>query len=187
VYVPDDPRLRSHAFQIAEARRHVLRPPNERDDEFGAALDAQVHADDLLAEQLSLFSVVSSTATGVTFHAVTEDGVQLFDHFDTEPDPPEPVVIDDRALALDLPDIPTEAGLIPWGSLSVAEQKDDLRTRNADVAKRLVDLTGWGHARVQGEMNALAGISKVSTATIDQLQRRLRYSESWLRRLKRGS
>ena len=27
VYIPDDPRLRTHAFSIAEARRHVLRPP----------------------------------------------------------------------------------------------------------------------------------------------------------------
>jgi superfamily II DNA or RNA helicase len=34
VYLPDDPRLRQHAFQIAEARRHVLRPPADRDDEF---------------------------------------------------------------------------------------------------------------------------------------------------------
>ena len=69
--------------------------------------------------------------------------------------------------------------------MSVAEQKDDLRTRNADVAKRLVDLTGWNHARVQAEMNRLAGITKVGTATVDQLERRLRYAESWLRRLRR--
>jgi len=66
----------------------------------------------------------------------------------------------------------------------VAERKDDLRTRNADVAKRLVDLTGWTHARVQAEMNRLAGIAKVATATTDQLERRLRYSESWYRRLR---
>ncbi len=184
VYVPDDPRLRSHAFQIAEARRHVLRPPSERDDEFSpdGDLDRQVHDDGLFAEQLSLFTVVSSTATGVKFHTVTDQGVH---HFDDEPDPPDPIFADDPNLAVDLPEIPTEAGLVPWGSLSVAEKKDDLRTRNADAAKRLVDLTGWGHAKVQGEMNRLAGISKVSTATVDQLERRLRYAESWLRRLKR--
>ncbi len=122
------------------------------------------------------------------FHAVTEAGVQLFDpdHFDNEPDPTEPMFADDPALALDLPDIPTEAGLVSWSTLSVAEKKDDLRTRNADVAKRLVDFTGWGHARIQGEMNRLAGVTKVSTATVDQLERRLRYSESWLRRLRRS-
>ena len=192
VYVPDDPRLRHHAFQIAEARRHVLRPPGQRDDELdGTDLDRQVHADDR-AEQLSLFSVVSSTATGVSFHAVTESGIELFDtpdfdqQFDAEPDPPDPVFADDPALALDLPDVPTEAGMVPWGALSVAEQKDDLRTRNADVAKRLVDITGWNHARVQGEMNRLAGVTSVAGATVDQLERRLRYAESWLRRLRRA-
>jgi len=182
VYVPDDPRLRHHAFQIAEARRHVLRPPGQADEQADDELDAQVHPDDM-AEQLSLFSVVSATATGITFHAVTEDGVQLFDD---EPDPPTPDFDDDPTLAVDLPDIPTEAGLVPWSSLSVAEQKDDLRTRNADLAKRLVDMTGWGHARVQGELNQLAGVSKVATATTDQLERRLRYGESWLRRLRRS-
>jgi hypothetical protein len=96
------------------------------------------------------------------------------------------VFTEDPALAIELPDIPTEAGLVSWSTLSIAEKKDDLRTRNADVAKRLVDITGWGHARVQGEMNRLAGVTKVSTATVDQLERRLRYSDSWLRRLKRG-
>jgi superfamily II DNA or RNA helicase len=181
VYVPDDPRLRLHAFRIAEARRHVLRPPSDGDVELGGALDVQVAVDDRLAEQLSLFSVVSSTATGVKFHTVTESGVE---HFDDEPDPPTPDFGDDT-LALDLPDVPTEAGLVAWGSLSVAEQKDDLRTRNADVAKRLVDVTGWTHARVQGEMNRLAGVTRVGTATVEQLERRLRYSESWLRRLRR--
>ncbi len=189
VYVPDDARLRHHAFQIAEARRHVLRPPAERNDEFsaGVELDRQVCPDEL-AEQLSLFSVVSSTATGIQFHTVTEAGVEMFDqdYFDSESDPPSPIFTDDPLLSVDLPDVPTEAGLVPWGSLSVAEQKDDLRTRNADLAKRLVDMTGWGHARVQGELNNLAGVSKVATATVDQLERRLRYGDSWLRRLRRS-
>jgi len=150
---------------------------------IGDRLGVGPELDGLDPEQLSLFSVVSATATGVRFHAVTEDGVQ---HFDDEPDPTVPDLIDDPTLAIELPPIPTEAGAVSWSSLSVAEQKDDLRTRNADVAKRLVDLTGWNHARVQGEMNRLAGIAKVSTATVDQLERRLRYSESWLRRLRRS-
>jgi hypothetical protein len=69
--------------------------------------------------------------------------------------------------------------------LDPAERKDDLRTRNAALAKRLVDLTGWSHGRVNAEMNRLAGISKVATATTDQLERRIRYAESWIRRIKR--
>ena len=196
VYIPDDPRLRTHAFEIAEARRHVLRPPGTDDaaDEFqgDGGLDDQVHPDDA-AEQLSLFSVVSATATDITVHTVTEQGVRyepLFSHddltearYDDELEIGEPLFVADPSLSLDLPDVPTAAGLVPSGSLSVAERKDDLRTRNAHVAKRLVDITGWNHAKVQGEMNRLAGVTRVATATTEQLERRLRYAESWLRRL----
>ncbi len=207
VYIPDDPRLRAHAFTIAEARRHVLRPPDPDDGtefEPDAELDAQVHDDDV--EQLALFSVVASTVTDITVHTVGHDGAHELDahelgvesgfemnfspqdlgqtaRFDDEPDPPEPFFSSDPSLGLDLPDVPTAAGLVGFGSMSVAEIKDDLRTRNAHVAKRLVDLTGWTHARVQGEMNQLAGVQRVSSATNEQLARRLRYAESWLRRL----
>jgi hypothetical protein len=198
VYIPDDPRLRTHAFEIAEARRHVLRPPGSDDDgdefQVDGGLDDQTHPDDA-AEQLTLFAVVSATATDITVHTVTEEGVRyepLFDvtdlappRYDHEVEIAEPPFVADPLLSIELPDVPTAAGLVPSGSLSVAERKDDLRTRNAHVAKRLVDLTGWNHAKVQGEMNRLAGVSRVATATTDQLERRLRYAESWLRRLQR--
>ena len=197
VYIPDDPRLRTHAFEIAEARRHVLRPPALDDgDEFqpDGGLESQTHPDDD-AEQLALFAVVSATATDITVHTVTEEGVRyepLFTpdelgaaSYDDELEIAEPPFVADPLLSLDLPEIPTAAGLVPSGLLSIAERKDDLRTRNAHVAKRLVDMTGWGHAKVQGEMNRLAGVTRVATATTEQLERRLRYSESWLRRLQR--
>ena len=78
VYIPDDPRLRAHAFTIAEARRHVLRPPGTGDDDDfqpDGGLENQVHEDDM--EQMSLFSVVASTATDITMHTVGEDGKHL--------------------------------------------------------------------------------------------------------------
>ncbi|MFN3255746.1 MAG: DEAD/DEAH box helicase [Ilumatobacter sp.] len=203
VYIPDDPRLRAHAFSIAEARRHVLRPPGHDDDtdDFreDGGLDEQVHPDDE-HEQLALFTVVGAYATGIEMHTVTADGgvlasdgdatfVPTFEldppRYDDEPDPPAPFFSDDATLGVDLPEIPTAAGLVPSGSMSVGERKDELRTRNALVAKRLVDVTGWSHARVQAEMNRLVGVSRVATATNEQLARRLRYSESWLRRLQR--
>jgi len=197
VYIPDDPRLRTHAFEIAEARRHVLRPQGADDGDdltLDGGLDDRVHPDDA-AEQLALFAVVSATATDITVHTVTEQGVRyepLFEpgdlggvRYDDDLDIPEPQFHGDPSLDLDLPDVPTATGLAPSGSLSVAERKDDLRTRNAHVAKRLVDITGWNHARVQAEMNRLAGVTRVATATTEQLERRLRYAESWLRRLQR--
>jgi hypothetical protein len=67
----------------------------------------------------------------------------------------------------------------------VFEIKDELRERNANLAKRLIDVTGWGHARVNGEMNRLANVVAVSSATIDQLERRLRKGEEWLVQLHR--
>jgi superfamily II DNA or RNA helicase len=195
VYIPDDPRLRTHAFTIAEARRHVLRPPSEEDREDGtrdpAALDPLTPADQA-GEQLSLFSVVSATATGITMHAVTGEGTlggNEMEYFDDEVEVPEPDPDLDPSRALILPLLPTAAGTISdpndSSQISVAERREDLRTRNADLARRLVDLTGWNHARVNAEMNRLAGVTKVSTATVDQLERRIRYSESWLRRLRR--
>lgn len=208
VYIPDDPRLRAHAFSIAESRRHVLRPKDTKDDDdFHAdgGLDDQRVADD--GEQLALFSefaVLRADATDISVHTVGADGAVIagdgsdaspafeptYDTsgppaFDDEPDPPTPFFASDATLELDLPDIPTAAGLVASGSLSVAEMKDDLRTRNAHVAKRLVDVTGWGHAKVQAEMNQLAGVRSVASATNEQLARRLRYSESWLRKLLR--
>lgn len=187
VYLPDDPRLRTHAFQIAEARRHILRPPAPNDDvitvEREAELDSTSQPDD--PEQLSLFSVLSAVATGVSVHTVTAEGVA----FDDEPefadwlqpadDDPDAVV---APLDLHLPEIPTDAGFVREGQQSIAEIKEDLRARNAFVAQRLVDLTGLSHGKVNAEMNRLAGIAKVSAATTEQLERRLRYAESWLRR-----
>jgi hypothetical protein len=205
VYIPDDDRLRAHAFAIAEARRHVLRPPERNDDDFrpDGELDDRRVADD--AEQLTLFSVVRAHATDISIHTVGADGgVIAGEHasmvdvrfeptydvgrlvaFDDEPDPPAPYFAADPTLSIDLPEIPTAAGIAPTSALSVAEMKDDLRTRNAHVAKRLVDVTGWSHSKVQAEMNRLAGVNRVATATNEQLSRRLRYSESWLRKLLR--
>ncbi len=190
VFLPDDPRLRTHAFQIAEARRHVLRPPVANDDEIHlereAELDSASVADE--PEQLSLFSVLSAVATGMSIHTVTAEGVAYDDEPEFAPhddDGPDGAAGDDGelpALDLMLPEIPTDAGFVRDGSRSTAEIKGDLRTRNAAVAQRLVDLTGLSHGKVNAEMNRLAGVAKVSSATTDQLERRLRYAESWLRR-----
>ena len=183
--------MRAHAFQIADARRHVLNPPPQQDEEFTLHHPDDHHLDDgalaaeaareldLLPEQLSLFSVLSAVATGMTVHAFTEQGLT---HFDDEPDAPEPDSSNDPDLQIDLPDIPTDAGLLLPETRCVAEIKEALRERNFELTRDLVDKTGWGHARVNAELNRLAGITTVGGATNDQLQRRLRHADAWLRR-----
>lgn len=194
VYLPDDVRLRTHAFQIMESRRHVLRRFESGDElaETGiAGIDAPLDEfpQDFAPEQLSLFSVLSAVATGVQIHAMTPAGVAIpFEFGVDESELAEPVFADDPLLELDLPDIPTDAGWGPAGQASarsVFEIKDELRGRNANLAKKLVDITGWGHARVNGEMNRLANVVAVSSATVDQLERRVHKSEDWLVQLRK--
>ena len=194
VYLPDDVRLRTHAFQIMESRRHVLRRFDSGDElaETGiAGIDAPLDefAQEFAPEQLSLFSVLSAVATGVQIHAMTPAGVAIpFEFGVDESELAEPVFADDPLLELDLPDIPTDAGWGPAGQASgrsVFEIKDELRGRNANLAKKLVDITGWGHARVNGEMNRLANVVAVSNATVDQLERRVHKSEDWLVQLRK--
>jgi superfamily II DNA or RNA helicase len=190
VYVPDDPRLRAHAFQIADARRHVLRPPVEVDAQFTPeqlAAEARRELEALLPEQLSLFSVLSATATGVSVHGFDEDGfsheVSLFDD-EVEVPEPDPALLAGEGV-LQLPEVPTDAGWSLSGVRSVSEQKAELRDRNAAAGMRIVDRTGWSHGKVHAELNRLAGISSVGAATNDQLERRLRHAEQWLDRLRR--
>ncbi len=180
VHIPDDPRLRAHAFQIAEARRHVLRPPAADDDPVDLLSKDLAAAAAMLAEepeQLSLFSVLSAVATGMKVHAFTEHGLTTFDD---EFEPSE-IDDDDPDLDLDLPEIPTDAGYVFTDGKSVAEVKADLREQNAEIAKRLVDRTGWSHGRVNGELNRLAGLASVGSATNAQLRSRLRQAERWLK------
>ena len=58
-----------------------------------------------------------------------------------------------------------------------------LRPENADWAREIVRLSGLSHAQVNRELNRLDGIRAISEATVEQLERRLRAAESWLRRL----
>ena len=67
--------------------------------------------------------------------------------------------------------------------VTVVEHKRRLRDANASAAQELVHLTGWPHAKVNAELNRRAGITRVTQATAEQLERRLRHAESWLRKV----
>jgi hypothetical protein len=123
--------------------------------------------------------VISAVATEVVVHSPD---------FDDEPDPrdPDTAFLEDPDFLIDLDPVPLPGGgsVVSTG-MSRREERERLREANADLARALVDRTGWTHAKVNGEMNRLAGIEKISQATIEQLQRRVRYGESWLRRAPR--
>ncbi|MDQ2729668.1 MAG: DEAD/DEAH box helicase family protein [Actinomycetota bacterium] len=178
LFIPDDARLRARAFQIAEIRRHHLRKDDGRAPKAQdpAALDGQSVGPEAGDDQLSLFTVISATATGTDTHGTGRHDDEEGPDDDTE----------DPTLVLELAALPPLSGA-PAGSeptLTRREHKRRLRDANAELARDLVRRSGWPHPRVNAELNRLAGIRKVTEATVDQLEKRLRHAERWYSRLR---
>lgn len=179
LFIPDDPRLRSRAFQIADQRRHSLRKrEQERAERDPAALDAGAE------EQLSLFAALSAVATGQEVHA-TFDGDVVDDDLEGDDDPglvltlapPPPLVGERRSL--------DELGIEIGGAAARTrrEEKRRLRDQNSEVVATLVRRTGQSHAQVNAELNRLSGVGRITEATVAQLRRRLEIAEQMARRL----
>jgi superfamily II DNA or RNA helicase len=181
LFIPDDPRLRARAFQIAEQRRHSLRRrEQERAERDPAALDAAGE------EQLSLFAALSAVATGHEVHEAF-DG-DIIDH-DLDPE----LVDDDPSLVVTLAPPPPLAGrAVDLDDLGIGiggaagrtrrEEKRRLREQNAELVATLVRKTGQTHAQVNAELNRLSGVGRITEATVDQLRRRLQVAESLAKR-----
>ena len=179
LYIPDDPRLRSRAFQIADQRRHSLRKrEQERAERDPAALDESTDG-----EQMSLFAALSAVATDHQDH----------DSFDGDDVDDDLLDDDDPALVLTLAPPPPLGGDRPsLDGLGIAiggdaartrrEEKRRLRERNAELVAVLVARTGQSHAQVNSELNRLSGVGRITEATVGQLQRRLEVAERLARR-----
>jgi superfamily II DNA or RNA helicase len=183
LFIPDDLRLRAHAAGIAEQRRHCLARAR-RDDDEGADLLGEPGEVESESEQISLFAALSAVAVGE--HRTQETTWAGDEGGRAEPDPTIDVI---------LPPAPPVRGLRPGGGASgdgvvapgrpeptLRERKKALRDSNADRARQLARRTGLTHAQVNRELNRLAGIDRVTEATVDQLERRLRHAEAWLAR-----
>jgi superfamily II DNA or RNA helicase len=182
-FIPDDPRLRAFAANLAQQRRHSL---FKKRDEAEADLAADAEFDELPGparpeeEQLSLFAAISAVALGDphTPEWIAEDPGD--DLGAAEPE-------DDDALTVSLAPPPRPGGQTT--TVDVAphrtrrEHKAHLRNENADWAREIVRISGLSHAQVNSELNRLSGVRKVSEATVEQLESRVRHAQGWLRRL----
>jgi len=180
-FIPDDPRLRTFAAQIADQRRHSLRRRDDddrRDPDPGALEELSVGAQE---EQLSLFSVISAVALGKPHQPEW-----LADDYDAgaAEEADEAADLDD-SLVIDLvpPPRPGGGSMLATQSLTRREHKAQLRAENADRARDIVRMSGLTHAQVNGELNRLSGVGKVSEATVEQLETRLAHADRWLTRL----
>jgi superfamily II DNA or RNA helicase len=163
LFIPDDPRLRVLAAGIAEQRRHSLRRA------MGEHMERSPFAAPVArwAEQMSLFAVISAVAT---------DAAEPDDEFVDFGDEDEDVGVE---LTLGPPPPLAGGGSVLEG-VTRRDEKRWLRDANATLARDIAKRTKLTHARVNAELNKLAGLEKVTTATVPQLQKRLRAAEGWL-------
>ena len=177
MFIPDDPRLRSHAFAIAEQRRHSLR----REEDGGtdpAALDEPPSQGVETEPQLSLFEALSAVAVHDP-SALGELEGTLF------APPAEDPADEDADLLLELAPPPPLEGL---GDLEgddgmrvrPRERRRALREANAALARQIARITGLSHSQVNHELNRRVGVGKVGEATLDQLERRREHASRWL-------
>ena len=175
LYIPDEPRLRARAFAIAEQRRHSLR----HEDRVMVARDADFDDAGGDDDLFSMFAPISATPLGDG----TEPDWVLDD--DAYFEPPA----DDAALTIPLPPLPLGGrggrgagigGGAPEGR-TLREHKEHLREANANKSRLIARHTGQTHAAVNAELNRVSGVTKVSEATVEQLERRLAKADSWLK------
>lgn len=175
LFLPDDPRLRIRASEIAEARRHSLRRTRREDeDETGRDGDGRADLRDVTGEQMSLFAALSAIATGAP-----SDGAPWH-----EPMPDDWADGIDASIEVELAPPPPVAAMEPGtAGLTRRQVKDRLRQANADAARDIARASGLTHPQVNLELNRLAGIRRITEATEPQLEDRLRHARRWQWRL----
>jgi superfamily II DNA or RNA helicase len=181
LFIPDDPRLRTWAASIAQLRRHQLRrPPDDDERQTDDAVLDEVPAQGAEEEQLSLFAVLSAEVVDYG------SGTSVFDDDNalTAHDQPED---EDSSIPFDLPTPPPPGSgrysiALPedLGGRTLPEVKQELRAANADLAMDLVRFTGLSHREVNGRLNRLAGLQRITEASLDQLRKRADQAERWL-------
>ncbi len=184
LFLPDDPRLRARAAEIAEQRRHSLRRsarPEDADQDMARNGEQPGTEED----QLSMFAPLSAVALAVPppdpdsadwrpWHEPLPDdagtGIDTTIEFELAPPPP----------------LGGLGGMDPGaGGLTRRQLKDKLRLANAEAARNIARATDMTHAQVNLELNRLAGMRRIDEATVEQLQSRLEHATRWRWRLAR--
>ncbi len=200
MFIPDDPRLRNFAFGIAEQRRHSLRKPDAKDD------DREPQEDDEEGEgegedQLSLFSAIAAVPLDDKGRPLEPGEVYEEPEAVAGEEIPglvgdEPLETDSAALhglkapfALTAPDfeadLPTPEPVVDeLQAESPRTRKRKLRELNSARVRSLVHRARLSHAKVNAELNRVAGIRRITEATVPQLEKRLEAADRWLGRVR---
>jgi superfamily II DNA or RNA helicase len=171
LYVPDDERLRVWASLITQQRRHSLvRDPRRSNEPFIERPSlATSDLDD--AEQLSLFAPLSAVATETAARSPWHEPL------------PDDWADTDRGIDVELAPPAMVAIPVETEGATRRQTKDALRLANAAAARDLARRTNTSHAMINAELNRLAGVKRITEATVPQLQARLEHAERWLSRV----
>ncbi|MFZ2605757.1 MAG: DEAD/DEAH box helicase [Candidatus Microthrix parvicella] len=181
-FLPDDPRLRSHADSLATQRRHSLARRRRDDDDDRVdepAFDSPDGGDE--ADQMSLFAVIGAVAQHEPEAAA---GVFADDDDDLDIDGDDDAGVDLELVAPPTPDGKVRNALGSPGTApekTARQRRNDLRDSNAALARDLARRANMTHAQVNRELNRLSGVTRISEATESQLQRRLDEAKKWSR------
>ncbi len=182
LFIPDDARLRARAQQISDQRRHSLRRERASTsfDRDPAALDPMGEE-----EQMSLFAALSAVPVGDVAHSAGPVPVGHGGVIEGATDrddllwelPPLPRLVGAPLITPSADDRTGEGA----SHVTPRERRRQLRAKNSARAADLVRHANMSHAKVNAELNRLAGITRITEATEVQLQRRLDEAERWLR------
>lgn len=168
VFVPADSRLRVHADEITRVRRHHLSTnAHRRVDPLEAVTESP-------GEQMSLFAPVSATPVGTAIAGTSPSGKRLADASAPA----------DDDLLMELPPLPGTGepdDRARPGRAGTMHHRRELRALNTARAADLTRETRLTHASVNAELNRMVGVARIDDATTEQLERRLRLAERWLR------
>jgi len=209
MFIPDDLRLRTFAAQLAEQRRHSLRPPgndlhgpaqDSRQEDGFAAGDRSPAEESRRREalgdgQLSLFTAISAVPLDDQGRLLAS--VRLFDVEATEAiaelapaatlspgthgRPTLPAVPFVDGLSAQPIPLPTPDPKIAPPAQGALARRRQLREQNSEAVAALARMTGRSHADTNAELNRRVRIRRISEASLRQLQQRLDLARKLLR------
>jgi len=186
MFIPNDPRLVSHAQSMAHSRIHSLKKP-DTDDGDGEMFKRDEPAFDPVDqgandEQLSMFQVLSSTP--IYSDNEVFKSTQLKQDSFAEKNEPAPTVID-----IELPPLPLSAQSGSSQSyeeiVEMRKSRATLRQANTDLVHVLSGLTNETHAVVNSRLNKLVGIQSIAKASNSQLEKRKKEANNWISSLRK--
>ena len=176
MFIPDDPRLCTHAAAIAEQRRHSLRCGGGAPEEPEEVEPEDDGPDPEAEPQLSLFAAISAVPVGSGGPPAEDGPVHAGASGDAD---------DDEDLLLELAPAPLLAAQQPEDAgheqpLRPRARRRRLRDANALLVRHIARITGLSHSQVNAELNRRVGVERVGEATVEQLERRREQAVRWL-------